>query len=117
MGDESSPGSSRAAHFILAVRPELAWLNWQVWSEDGFLRWASFHIEVNTPKFDNNFAEKPGPWKLEKQPLGTHGPAMGFPRNLRPRWDTSTGFFAPFRRDVIGSRFVGIIVPYWILLR
>lgn len=92
------------------------WLNWQVWSEDGFLRWASFDIEVNTPIFDNNFVEKAGQWNLKVQPSGTSGSRTRFPTNLRPRWDTSTGVFAPTRRDVIGSRFVGIILPYWIPL-
>jgi len=92
------------------------WVNWQIWSEDGFLRWASTWVEVNTPNFDSTWDEQPGQWTLKSQLLGTSGPQMGFPANLRPQWDTATGVFGPTRPDVIRSRYVGIIIPYWCLL-
>ena len=95
---------------------EWYWINWQIWSEDGFVRWASTWVEVNTPNFDSTWEEQPGQWTLKSQRLGASGPTMGFPANFRPPCDTATGVFGPTRPDVIRSRYVGVIIPYWCFL-
>ena len=91
------------------------WLNWQVWSEDGFLRWASTGVETNTARFESTWAERPGQWEWKIEPRGARGLEMGFPENLWPRWDIVPAY-APGRADVIRSRYIGIILPYWVVL-
>jgi hypothetical protein len=91
------------------------WLNWQIWSQDGFIRWTSTGVEVTTARFESTWDTKPGDWRWKKQPLGKSGPQMGFPSNLRPRWETLTGAFGP-APEVVQSKYVFILLPYWCVL-
>jgi len=90
-------------------------MNWQIWSEEGQIRWRSTWAQVNTPKFESTWRERPGEWTFKSQPLGTKGP-RSTTIDLRPYWYTATGTFASKNPEVIGSRYVGASIPDWYLL-
>jgi hypothetical protein len=94
----------------------LYWLNWQLWSQDGILRWSSEGAETNNPKFNKDWVEQPGQWRWKIQPRGTSGPLQGFPANLRPDWYVGSHPFWGSRADVMQTRVVNVGIPYWIFL-
>ena len=92
------------------------WRDWQLWSQAGGAHFFCESYLLNDPHFADSIMEKPNHWYRTVQPLGTSGPQMRFPQNLRPFWDfgpMSPGWGGP---TVISTYNVNVFVPYWCVL-
>jgi len=89
------------------------WRTWMLWSQNGGARFSSESYLVNDRHFVDDWVQKPGRWERRVQTLGTSGPQMPFPQNLRPDWGfgpMSPGWGGPM---AIHAYNVSVFLPYW----
>ena len=98
------------------IGPDWRWGNWQLWSRDAGVFYRSDRWDVGNPHFADQRSEKPGQWSDKVQPLGTSGPAMGYPTNLRPFWNGMVMFPNVGWAKVRSRHYLGVYLPYWCLL-
>lgn len=105
-GHTSMPGSGS----------EWQWHNWSLWSRDAGLYFRSDRYEVGNPRFAAQWDQKPGQWHYKIQPLGTAGPPMGYPTNLKPFVSSLTSGPRRGWAQVRSRHFVAGYLPYWCIL-
>jgi hypothetical protein len=96
--------------------PDWRWLDWQLWSRDAGLYFHSERYNVGNRRFADQWSEKPGRWYRKMQPLGTSGPPMGYPTNLRPFCDSSVGGPVNDWTQTRSKHSIAAYLPYWCLL-
>ena len=92
------------------------WHEWSLWSLDAGLFLKSDRWDVGNPRFADQWGEKPGEWFHKIQPLGTAGPPMGYPANLRPFTDSFTNYASAGWAQVRSRHFASGYLPYWCIL-
>ena len=101
---------------MLGDGAEWRWHEWSLWSRDAGLFLKSDRWEVGNPRFADQWAQKPGEWYYEVQPLGTAGPPMGYPTNLKPFLGSLTSGPRRGWAQVRSRHFVTGYLPYWCIL-